>query len=82
MRLWVCFDLLLLISYIFFYAFHVFICFWCLTQFSLFCADHALLRPTGMSPLVRRGATHGGAGPSGTAGEYNKDLDEVEELLT
>ena len=35
-----------------------------------------------MSPLVRRGAAHGGAGPSGTTGEYDKDLDEVEELLT
>ena len=34
-----------------------------------------------MSPLVRRGATHGGAGPSGTAGE-DTDLDEVEESLT
>ena len=35
-----------------------------------------------MSLLVRRGASHGGAGPSGTAGEYDTDLDEVEESLT
>ena len=34
-----------------------------------------------MSPLVRRGAAQGGAGPSGTAGE-DTDLDEVEESLT
>ena len=25
---------------------------------------------------------HGGVGPSGTAGEYDTDLDEVEESLT
>ena len=35
-----------------------------------------------MSPLVRRGASQGGAGPSGTTGEYDTDLDEVEESLT
>ena len=35
-----------------------------------------------MSLLVRRGAAHGGAGPSGTTREYDIDLDEVEELLT
>ena len=35
-----------------------------------------------MSPLVRRGASQEGAGPSGTAGEYDIDLDEVEESLT
>ena len=34
-----------------------------------------------MSPLVRRGAAQGGAGPSGTAGE-DTYLDEVEESLT
>ena len=34
-----------------------------------------------MSPLVRRGATQGGAGPSSTTGE-DTDLDEVEESLT
>ena len=34
-----------------------------------------------MSPLVRRGAAQGGAGPSGTGGE-DTDLDEVEESLT
>ena len=34
-----------------------------------------------MSPLVRRGAAHGGAGTSGTAGE-DTDLNEVEESLT
>ena len=34
-----------------------------------------------MSPLVRRDATHGGAGLSGTTGE-DTDLDEVEESLT
>ena len=34
-----------------------------------------------MSPLVRRGATQGGAGPSGTIGE-DIALDEVEESLT
>ena len=35
-----------------------------------------------MSLLVWRGAAHGGAGPSGTAGDYDIDLDEVEESLT
>jgi hypothetical protein len=35
-----------------------------------------------MSPFVRRGALQGGAGPSDTAGEYDTDLDEVEESLT
>ena len=35
-----------------------------------------------MSPLVRRGASQGGASPSGTVGEYDTDLDEVEESLT
>jgi len=35
-----------------------------------------------MSPLVRRGAAHRGAGPSATAGDYDTDLDKVEELLT
>jgi hypothetical protein len=35
-----------------------------------------------MSSLVQRGASQGGAGPSGTTGEYDTDLDEVEELLT
>ena len=35
-----------------------------------------------MSPLVRRGASQGGVGPSGTAGECDTDLDEVEESLT
>jgi hypothetical protein len=35
-----------------------------------------------MSPLVRRGASQGGVGPSGTAGEYDTNLDEVEESLT
>ena len=34
-----------------------------------------------MSSLVRRGATQGGAGPSGTAGE-DTDLEKVEESLT
>ena len=40
------------------------------------------LRPAGMSPLVRRGASQGGVGPGGTVGEYDTDLDEVEESLT
>ena len=35
-----------------------------------------------MSPLVWRGAAQGGVGSSGTVGEYNTDLDEVEESLT
>jgi hypothetical protein len=35
-----------------------------------------------MSLLVRRGVAHGGAGLSGTAGEYDIDLNEVEESLT
>ena len=48
----------------------------------LVCTDHAPLRPTGMSPLVWRGAAHGGVGPSGTARDYDTDLDEVEESLT
>ena len=43
--------------------------------------DRAPQRPAGMSPSVQRGATQGGAGPSGTAGE-DTDLDEVEESLT
>ena len=47
----------------------------------MFCTDRAPLRPAGMSPLVRRGATQGGAGPIGTTGE-DTDLDEVEESLT
>ena len=50
--------------------------------FFLVCTDRAPLRPAGMSLLVQRGAAHGGAGLSGTAGEYDKDLDEVEESLT
>ena len=40
------------------------------------------LRLTRMSPLVRRGVSQGGAGLSGTASEYDIDLDEVEESLT
>ena len=48
----------------------------------MFCTDHAPLRLAGMSPLVQRGVVQGGAGPSGTRGEYDIDLDEVEELLT
>lgn len=48
----------------------------------LVCIDRASLRPARMSPLVRRGVAHGGAGPSGTAGEYNTNMDEVEESLT
>ena len=60
--------------------FSIFCCFWCLTQY-LFCTDRAPLRPAGMSPLVRRGDTHGGVGLSGIAGE-DTDLDEVEESLT
>jgi hypothetical protein len=76
-------DLFCFLAVIYFFdAFHSFICFWCLTQFSLFCTDRALLRPTGMSPLVRRGAAHGGVGPIGTTGEYDTNLDEVEESLT
>ena len=39
------------------------------------------LRLAGMSPLVQRGAVQGGAGPSGTTGEYDTDLDEVDESL-
>ena len=35
-----------------------------------------------MSPLTRRGATHAVAGPSGTASDYDTDLDVVEESLT
>ena len=35
-----------------------------------------------MSLLVRRGASQGGASPSGTIGKYDIDLDEVEESLT
>lgn len=41
-----------------------------------------LLRPAGMSLLTQRGVTHSGAGPSGTVGDYETDLDEVEESLT
>lgn len=48
----------------------------------MFCTDRAPLRPAGMSLLVRRGASQGGVGPSGTAGKYDTDLDEVEESLT
>lgn len=48
----------------------------------MFCTDRAPLRPVGMSPLVWRGAAQGGVGLSGTAGEYDTDLDEVEESLT
>ena len=47
----------------------------------VFRTDRAPLRPTGMSPLVRTGAPHGGAGPSSTVGE-DTNLDEVEESLT
>ena len=35
-----------------------------------------------MSPLVQRGAAQGGADLSGTAGQYDTDLDKVEESLT
>ena len=35
-----------------------------------------------MSSLTQRGATHAGVGLSGTAGDYDTDLDEVEESLT
>ena len=35
-----------------------------------------------MSPLVQMGVVHGGVGLSGTAGDYDTDLDEVEESLT
>ena len=48
----------------------------------LFCIDHAPLRPARMSPLVQRGAAQGGTDPSGIAGEYDTNLDEVEESLT
>jgi hypothetical protein len=49
---------------------------------SLVCRDRAPLRPVEMSPLVWRGATHGGAGLSYIAGDDDTDLDEVEESLT
>ena len=48
----------------------------------LICTDCVSLQPACMSLLVWRGAAHGGVGPSDTAGEYDTDLDEVEELLT
>ena len=82
MRLWVCLISCFSAVIYFFYAFHFFICFWCLTQFSLFCIDRAPLRPTDMSPLTRRGTAHVGAGSSGTIADYDTDLDEVEESLT
>lgn len=53
-----------------------------LTRFSLFCIDRALLRPTDMSLLTWRGATDAVAGLSNTVGDYDTDLDEVEESLT
>ena len=34
-----------------------------------------------MSPLTQRGATHSVAGPSGTTGDVDTDLDVVEESL-
>ena len=35
-----------------------------------------------MSSLVWRGVAQGGVGPSGTTGEYDTNLDKVEEFLT
>ena len=61
--------------------FSIFWCFWVFDIMFVLYTDRAPQRPAGMSPLVRRGATQGGAGPSGTAGE-DTDLDEVEESLT
>ena len=40
------------------------------------------LRSAGMLPLVWRGVVYGGASLSSTVGEYDIDLDEVEESLT
>ena len=61
--------------------FYIFYCFLVSDIIFVFCTDHAPLRPAGMSPLVWRGAPHGGAGPCGTADE-DTDLDKVGESLT
>ena len=82
MCLWVCFDIFYLSSFIFFDAFSFFYMFLVFDTIFLVCTDRAPLQPAGMSPLVRRGATHGGASLSGTARECDIDLDVVEESLT
>ena len=78
MHLWVCLISFVL-AIIYFFMLFIFYMFLVFDTIFLVYTGRASLRLDGMSLLVWRGVAHEGAGPSGTVGEYDIDLDEVEE---